>query len=267
MDITLGDQKGIKMKHLVKLTVFLGVVLFFISPVWAKGTQGVANTVHNLSTSGISFQYGSTNVDEICVFCHTPHGGVLTGPLWNHSMPAADSFTHYNSATLSDSLRLGEDADRPVNDESLLCMACHDGSVAIDHLINPPNSLNGQPVKLANQVNVKQLPDGDDPWARIGAALGAPLGNGMLGDDHPISFSYDAVWNDPMYQTGSKVGELHDSAAAILAGVRFFRSENNVECSSCHDPHVDYETADLDHKPFLIMSNSGSALCLACHNK
>lgn len=259
------------MKQSVKLVVLLSVIMCFTSPVWGKGTQGVKNTVHNLSVSGlvVPLQYWSQNVEEICVFCHTPHGGLLTGPLWNHSMPAADTFTHYNSATLSDELRVNHDAGRPVNEESLLCMACHDGSVAVDHLVNKPNSLGGAPVTFfGNQVGVDmKAASAEDPWARIGAKSGDQNGTGQLQDDHPISFSYDAVFNDPMYQSGSKVGELNSSLDAELAGVRFFRDTNNVECSSCHDPHVDYETADLDHKPFLMMSNSGSALCLACHNK
>jgi len=258
------------MKQLVKLTVILSLIMCITSPVWGKGTQGVANTVHNLASSGTLWPvtYYSDNVDRVCVFCHTPHGGVLTGPLWNHSMPAANSFTHYNSASLSDELRVNHDAGRPVNEESLLCMACHDGSIAIDHLINKPNSLGGAAVTLnGGFTEVPMNPNGDDPWARIGGKRGDVFGVGQLQDDHPISFSYDAVELDPMYQSGSKIGELHTSADAKIAGVRFFRSANNVECSSCHDPHVDYETADLDHKPFLIMSNSGSALCLACHNK
>ena len=45
----------------------------------AKGPQGVAMGSHNLSTSG--GLNGSATEDEICVFCHTPHGGSTDGPL------------------------------------------------------------------------------------------------------------------------------------------------------------------------------------------
>ena len=38
----------------------------------------------------------------------------------------------------------------------------------------------------------------------------------------------------------------------------------SVECASCHDPHVE-ETAT--RKTFLRIANTGSALCLTCHNK
>lgn len=258
------------MKQVMKNFSLLVVTMVLLTtPAWGKGPAGVSNTIHNLSTANpIAFQYQS-NVDEVCVFCHTPHGGLLTGPLWNHSMPAADSFTHYNSATLSDYLK-GLDAGRDVNDESLLCMACHDGSVAVDHLINKPNSLGTDPVKFGSSTEVFINEVNDTPFARIGATFANLSGTGDLSDDHPISFSYDSVLADPMYDGGSKNLELNDVTAATTAGVRFFRAENNVECSSCHDPHVNYEGAlggDEDFRPFLIMPNTGSALCLACHNK
>jgi hypothetical protein len=60
--------------------------------------------------------------------------------------------------------------------------------------------------------------------------------------------------------------KLHTVAAAQAAGVRFFGATNFVECSTCHDPHVDYFTAP-DYTPFLITPNTGSNLCLACHIK
>ena len=91
------------MKQITKKITFLLVFMaLFASPVWAKSTtQNVANTIHNLSSTSTYFFYQSDNVDEVCVFCHTPHGGLLTGPLWNHSLPDANNFTHYNSATNS----------------------------------------------------------------------------------------------------------------------------------------------------------------------
>ena len=153
-------------------------------------------------------------------------------------------------------------------------MGCHDGSVAVDHLINDPNSLNGAPILIyGGQTNVDIRGIFGTPGARIGGAPGAANTSGNLTDDHPISFSYQNVYDDPKYSVGGpKDGELQDVAAAKTAGVRFYGTvaESRVECSSCHDPHVDYETAandPYDYTPFLIMPNAGSALCLACHVK
>jgi len=246
------------------------LLLTVASIAWGKGIGNVANTIHNLSTSQNPMYlgvYSAHDVSEVCVFCHTPHGGLLTGPLWNHSMPSASSFTHYNSATLSTYLQ-DLDATRNVNDESLLCMACHDGSVAVNHLVNVPNSLNGAFIDmgLADGTDVFIVDIFNTPGSRIGASLGNLSDTGDLSDDHPISFSYDEVLLDSAYDGGSKDGELWPVGTAVSNEVRFFGSTNRVECSSCHDPHVDY-IAQPTYAPFLITPNTGSALCLACHNK
>ena len=58
----------------------------------------------------------------------------------------------------------------------------------------------------------------------------------------------------------TRVGELEDPDVAISNGIRLFGgTEYRVECSSCHDPHVDY-TTDTDYDPFLIMPNHGTCL-------
>lgn len=260
---------------MMKLLKFIGpfaMILFFACTVWGKGTAGVASTVHNLSAFGPSWQYAHTNTDEICVFCHTPHGGLLAGPLWNHDLPDAASFTHYNSATLSTYLQ-SRDVNRNLNYESLICMACHDGSVAVNHLVNNPNYLIDDGMGAASGpwfwgFDTPMQPGFDGtPKNRIGGKPGDEYGTGFLSDDHPISFSYDAVYAE--YQSGPRIDDLRSVAVATAwggEGVRFFAPGNRVECSSCHDPHVNY-VADTAYTPFLIRPNTGSNLCLSCHNK
>ncbi|WP_305041946.1 hypothetical protein [Geoalkalibacter sp.] len=237
----------------------------------AMGPQKVARTVHNLSTSS-EWMYKADNEDEICIFCHTPHGGSLNGPLWNRALPGAMEFTHYTTATL-DSVAGG--ANRALSDESLLCMSCHDGAMAVNHVLNPSNRTGVQPTMMGGQdVAIVAI------WGiggRIGDVvdeLNFPQGETRnLTDDHPISFSFDAVRT--AYQGAGRGNQLHSAADAIAAGVRFYSGGNRVECGSCHDPHVNYDstipmgdpTADEDYRPFLITPNIGSALCLACHNK
>jgi len=266
--------------RIFKLVLFVAL-LFFTAMAWAQGPAGVDRGLHNLSTTGIdpdpylgypgSSLY-STNTSRVCVFCHTPHGGTLDGPLWNRNNPApAGGWTHYNSAAIS--IDLGLSVSRPPNAESMLCLSCHDGSIAVTHVINPPNELDGQPIKtefggdLDNAIYGDIINDG--PGKRIGASRADTAGTGQLFDDHPISFSYDDVYFSDEYQLGSRTGELRASGIAAGLGVRFYGSSNNVECSSCHDPHVDYSplTGNTAYDPFLIMSNSGSNLCLACHVK
>lgn len=247
------------MKRLAIITSLIALLMAISAmTAWAKGPANVKNTLHNLSASGPIAFYSSDNVTEVCVFCHTPHGGRLDGPLWNRNLPAAAGvFTHYSSATLSNAV-IGA-SGRAVGDESRLCLSCHDGSATLDHLINPPNEINGAPVTIMGSVNVAiiNVPDVQD----------GVIAN--LSDDHPISFSYDSVVGQALYAAGGgRAGEMHTVPEALVAGVRFFGNNNRLECSSCHDPHVDYSASgNPAYSPFLITPNAGSNLCRACHNK
>ncbi len=255
--------------------IILIALLLVTSLAWARGTAGVKNGVHNLSASGVDPWVGTpgsslyaTDEDEICVFCHTPHGGSLTGALWNRNNPAS-TWSHYNSATMS--IDPGLAVGRAPNDESLICLSCHDGSISVNHIINLPNDRDGALIETWNGDQETKIIDDiitGGPGKRIGGSWTTPGGTGDLSDDHPISFSYNQVLNSLDYLSGSKFNQLKDVTAAEADGngVRFFTAANNVECSSCHDPHVDY-LEHSEYTPFLIMSNAGSALCLACHTK
>jgi hypothetical protein len=61
-------------------------------------SAGVANTPHNLGSSGTGPNtFGGTT--EVCVFCHTPHGGDATAtvPLWNRTLASPASYTTYDT--------------------------------------------------------------------------------------------------------------------------------------------------------------------------
>lgn len=241
-----------------------------------KGPQDIKNTVHNLSSGVGNFnaQYRSSNEDEICIFCHTPHGGSLTGPLWNRANTAT-TYTHYSSAGASAYLR-GLSVNRPVSNESMLCLSCHDGSITVHSILNTSNRTGGQPESEWDPINGVKITALDlDFVAATAAKIGASLdANGNLVDvstdlmdDHPISFLYDLV-------RAQKSAEFKLIATAEAAGVRFFPAngadgDKRVECSSCHDPHVDYYsgTGNAAYTPFLITPNDSSKLCLACHTK
>jgi len=258
------------MLRVLKNTVLAAVLLLTcVTLAQARGTANVNNTVHNLSSAGPAPMY-QTDSDEVCVFCHTPHGGRLAAPLWNRNDPTP-TWQFYNSATLTADVK----AVASVSAESLLCLSCHDGSIATNRVLNPPNGLTG--------INAPQPTTsfGDSPiigyipgsFKRIGG-LSVDVGGGVYGsdsstgdlrDDHPISFDYQTVLNN------NPAEELHTVANAQAAGIRFFPAggaggEYRVECSSCHDPHVDYNSQP-EYTPFLNTPNTGSDMCLACHNK
>jgi hypothetical protein len=253
---------------LFKILLAAAVLLGALAPtelLAVRGPQGVANTPHNLSSSSLEFMFQS-NEDEICIFCHTPHGGSLDGPLWNKVLTTA-SFTHYASATLS--TKVGT-ANRAVSNESLLCLTCHDGTVSMYQVINASNRTGAQPAPNWSGADYML------PLAPEDGIYGGYIGID-LADDHPISFLYEAVRSDALKPKNAS--SLREIGAAEALGVRFFPQngaigDKRVECSSCHDPHVDYQawpdgpaTGDERYRPFLITPNTGSALCLACHIK
>ena len=64
-------------------TLFLGLS--------GTASAGINDTRHNLgSGTGIAGRNQVTDTAEVCVFCHTPHGGSTTAPvpLWNKRLGA-----------------------------------------------------------------------------------------------------------------------------------------------------------------------------------
>ncbi|MDH5765403.1 MAG: hypothetical protein OEZ38_05240, partial [Gammaproteobacteria bacterium] len=189
--------------------------------------QDVANTRHNLSVSGPG-TIKSTTVTHVCVFCHTPHAAMPDAPLWNHTLSSGQTYTPYGSTTLDAT------PGQPTG-KSTLCLACHDGTVALGELSNPPTGETLDAI-LTNPMS---------------AAERGYLGTD-LSDDHPVSFVYDTTLqlND---------GQLFDPATIGLPldGT----GSDRVECTTCHDPH------EATNAPFLRVSSLNSAICITCHNK
>lgn len=78
---------------------------------------------------------------------------------------------------------------------------------------------------------------------------GSALLDTDLRDDHPISFDYATA-------------QAADSGLfATNAAINLLLFNGNVECASCHDPHGAGIAA------LLRKDNTGSDLCITCHNK
>ncbi len=210
-------------------------------------------------------QYG-----EVCVYCHTPHKATVQAPLWNRNSPTGP-YTPYNSATI-----VPNSIPNMPNPMSLVCLSCHDGTIAVDSIINAPGSganLAGPWYdESASQAHPAMLETtGVGPLPEDGA-LGDECGDchkpggGFIGNehdaerayltttlsnDHPISMTYPTAAQDPFFQNVTSVPG---------SGLKLF-SGNTIECPSCHDVH------DPGISPFLRISDSGSALCKVCHIK
>lgn len=277
--MTKGEEKGMPKKIVVLLAAI--VISSLGGVAMARGPQNIQNTPHNLSSGAPATQYyRAGNEDEICIFCHTPHGGDLRGQLWNRDMSAQSGkmYTHYDSATLSAAAKNSRPAGGTVSKESLLCLSCHDGSVGLGNIMNRSNRTGAPPDNSATTIAGAMfghlgpnVGDTRDEWGNFQGL------NDDLSDDHPISFSYSSVKDEYDTATPSRASELKTVAQAETNGVRFFGNDKRLECSSCHDPHVDYgdvwtspnagNPLHTKYKPFLIRDNIGSALCLSCHSK
>ena len=204
----------------------------------------IRNSVHDFSSTGSGGKWGSPTINEVCVFCHTPHKALSQSMLWNHN-PGQTTFNLYTSPTMKST---------PVQPTaySLRCLSCHDGSVAIDAL----NNVGGrQPVPQMMAIGDVYYPG--SPYGSGGANIGGNYaGNANvnnLSDDHPVSMLYD----NNVFTLAS--GNLKDPST--LPGLPLFQSR--VECSTCHDVHN-----NSGGLPSLLrVTPSRSQLCLSCHNK
>lgn len=193
-------------------------------------------------------------IDEICVFCHTPHGASSAGVLWNRlnteSMPSGiTEYRLYSSSTLT----TGPSDFSQLSPISRMCLSCHDGvtSIGAAVLINPPGKSLTADIELEAYVLSGVTPPGSigmNSWW-VGANIGDYRDGRTyidLSNDHPISVPIPGKQG---YQTPSN------------PNLRLFNG-GKVECATCHNVHSN------DIPPFLSMDNSTqSAMCFQCHSK
>lgn len=184
----------------------------------------VANSKHDMSkVPGVTMPDG-----QICIACHTPHNADVStteAPLWNHTNSSVTDYTMYSSPTFQGTI------EAQPSGVSKLCLACHDGTVAVD-------AFGGQT-------------HGDIKIGAIGT------GSGNLGTNlkksHPVSFTYD----DALATTDGELVKPSENA-----NIRKWVPGGKFECSSCHDVHNNTGITKM-----LNASNTGSALCMTCHKK
>jgi len=211
------------MKKVLVLAVLAALVATSASALSIKGTK------HDLSTTGGQTIQGTS--DEICVYCHTPHGAAAVGfaPLWNRTVANATAFYNNPAGSINATTSLAGTN----NSDAPLCLSCHDGSSLTGALNNPPNGTGGNPV------------------SNLGATVATNLGTD-LSNDHPIGF----VWSTVAADT-----EINSAQAILPVNFGSGAYANSMWCSSCHNVHDNAVGA------FLNLDNSGSNLCLACHEK
>ena len=251
----------------------------------ASATQAqIVGSKHDLTAAGQS-QVGATQTDEVCVFCHTPHGSAVGAPvpLWNKVLPDAGSYTRYSSLNLP----TFDSQEAPVGSVSLACLSCHDGTQGMDVVLNRPGS------GLYNALGAPIVGPGNEMGGVPVPNLGTDLSN-----DHPISMQYGgggAIDTDPDGLFAGTLGDPDfnapqkasvngapiwwvDTTGVGTAGTRektdmllYARADLGtvqpfVECGSCHDPH-NASTEGPSSVAFLRTANTASRICTSCHTK
>lgn len=196
-EVNFETNRGFLMKQkLLKpavAAVVLGVAMFAAGSVVA----GIANTKHNLGAQGTGTNK-TTTTGEICVFCHTPHGADtgdnVAVPLWNKTLSDPTAFKTYDQLGTSGTSTY-DAAQANIGSVTLACLTCHDGTQAIDNIINAPGSgMYDATGGGADGLDWAWEVAGSDPLSvdgtgRLLATSIANLGTDLT-NDHPVSMQY-----------------------------------------------------------------------------
>jgi hypothetical protein len=268
-----------------------------------SASAGINDTKHNLgSGTGPAGRNQVTDTAEVCVFCHTPHGGSTTAPvpLWNKRLGANGAPAGGGTYTTYASLQTPslDGAVAAVGGISLACLSCHDGTQAMDNIINAPGSGGYDATGGGN--------DGRNyTWSGTTVNAAGRLSSGIaligtdLSNDHPIGIQYcggGLSGNGNVVSGTCKDGDFRSPSTGVINGNQIFwvdtgntgggtkertdlplytRTTGNlgplVEWASCHDPHVSAGQAGpnglVAGETFLRVSNASSAVCTTCHVK
>ena len=278
--IKKGGEKRMKYSKVIfafSIGILVIAAMAFLSNTWA--VEDVRNTKHNLSANP---NIGA-NQPEVCVFCHTPHGGdtdvggsTNAAPLWNRA--AINTQGYADKMYISPNFDGYKDADLTGNypyGVSAACLSCHDGTVAFDALINAPGTGEYDPAAPRRNYQFSGGYVNGDGTFKEGVYPPDPMPNLTqdLRNDHPISIrmcdTAQTPTNDPQFtdtctnsiaQTNNFILKLKRSLgdAAVTADirdqVRAYRTAGSeggwyVECASCHNPHEASRKNDPEYNP------------------
>lgn len=221
------------------------------------GMNRILGSKHDLTSlnkrAGVEAMGGLAFSDygNACIYCHLPpeeadtpaRPGQIDG--WNRIRPITADYELYDSPTF-DSY-----PGRP-NDISLLCLSCHDGTMAVDRVVHTSKAWNsGDDMTLHMKLSTTddlnscgKCHDGSVAHDITAKAIGT-----SLRDDHPISIRYAGL--------GTNINGFRtaDSPQGFDNGIKLF--EGNIECATCHDIH------NPDAR--MLLRTDGEKLCTTCH--
>jgi predicted CXXCH cytochrome family protein len=212
----------------VKTKILQACAIFLLTAIGARAqVSGDAMGVHDMTRGSASPVTGARAGS--CQYCHAPHSGIGNAPLWNQTL-SVQTYTPYSSTT---SVETGNTLP-PLGKDSSLCLSCHDGSVAP-----------GQTVVYGTVTMTGSMSSPD--------VLGTNLQS-----SHPFSLVLPMKDSVDLVASLVSQGKTADPTGAVKL------IDGNIECTSCHDPHV--QAKDLISQNFLVRDSSSGQLCLACHD-
>ena len=181
--------------------------------------------VHNLGPGSKSPITGARH--DFCSYCHAPHSGLNIG-LWNQRL-STQTYAMYLSDT-----ETNRGKQPLLGSVSNQCLSCHDGTVAVGATV------------AYGQVTTK------------GSMTSTDVLGSHMQSSHPFSLKTPLKDNVDLVASIVASGKTEDTTGAVkLIG-------GNVECTSCHNPHV--QAKDVISQNFLVKDSSNGQMCLACHD-
>ncbi|HEX5804031.1 MAG TPA: cytochrome c3 family protein, partial [Azospira sp.] len=223
-----------------------------------------ATALADIRTTPHSLRRGGSQLDpkEVCVFCHTPtisasdDGLQRVVPLWQQrSLPADHSFALY------DDIGRLQYGDKPaVGSQSVACLSCHDSTQAL----SVTKSDYDHPYGVPYRGFLRHRPLADGTVRRGDDEAPAMLARYLKSMEDFRAPSNAKVDNRTVWWVSTTGNLAVRSRSDLPLYVREDLATGGevpfIECGSCHDPHS-------NNRLFLRVTDQGSKLCLACHDK
>lgn len=266
------------------------------------GANGLAGTANNNHMTG-----GTAEICVFCHTPHASDSGapvplwnrnLQVNDTTNGTRTGFTTYDMLGTSTLDGQIAVGQGN---VGSVSLACLSCHDGTLGMDSVLNAPGS--GGVVAGGSRISGSW--SGDRVDGTTGKMKNAGTFASMLAtdlrNDHPVGIQYAGGCSDASYSSGNCTtyrdkdfvtasynptkriwwvdtqygsGTAGDNTRQVTDMILYSRKQSQsdtftqpyVECASCHDPHVESKDAATQVQ-FLRVSQEGSKVCLACHNK
>jgi predicted CXXCH cytochrome family protein len=189
-----------------------------------SASAAVVNSKHNIGN--YNGQGGAVGGGDVCYFCHAAHNTGTIAPLWARNNPTS-SYTTYTSGTIS--VNIGTTIDN----FSLACMSCHDGTVAVNQTIKGKLGTNAGNVYILANATTKIGPD--------------------LSNDHPVSLQWAPDATNGLVASVPAPFRVYNTSRGATA------LSAALTCGSCHAVH------DTTNSKFLRANPNSGNFCATCH--